>query len=70
MAGEKSKKKKERSKFREFSSRAELGSAAVYTTDRPGPVIFMYVCVGTVYRALEPTDPLVVAHAMVRARKI
>ena len=40
---------------------ADPGSAAVYTMDRPGPVICMYVCVGTVYRALGPTDPLVVA---------
>ena len=40
---------------------ADPGSAAVYTMDRPGPVICMYVCVATVYRALGPTDPLVVA---------
>ena len=42
---------------------ADPGSAAVYTMDRPGPVICMYVCVGTVYRALGPTDLLVVAVA-------
>jgi hypothetical protein len=29
--------------------------------DQPGPVICMYVCVGTVSHALGPTDPLVVA---------
>ena len=39
----------------------DLGSAAVYTMDRSGPVICMYVCVGTVSHPLEPTDPLVVA---------
>ena len=37
------------------------GSAAVYTMDRPGPVICMYVCVGTVSHPHGPTDPLVVA---------
>ena len=31
--------------------------------DRPGPVICMYVCVGTVSHAFEPTDILVVALA-------
>ena len=40
---------------------ADPGSAAVYTMDWPGPVICMYVCVGTVSHALGPTDPLVVA---------
>jgi hypothetical protein len=33
----------------------------VCTMDWPGPVICMYVCVGTVSYALRPTDPLVVA---------
>ena len=41
---------------------ADSGSAAVYTMDRPGPVIFMYVCVGTVSHPYEPTDPLVVIY--------
>ena len=41
---------------------ADPGSAAVYTMDRPGPVICMYVCVGTVSYGLGPTDPLVVAY--------
>ena len=40
---------------------ADPGSAAVYTMDRPGPVICMYVCVGTVSYLLGLTDPLVVA---------
>ena len=40
---------------------ADPGSAAVYTMDWPGPVICMYVFVGTVSHGLEPTDPLVVA---------
>jgi hypothetical protein len=31
---------------------ADPGSAAVYTMDRPGPVICMYVCVGTVSHSL------------------
>ena len=39
---------------------ADPGSAAVYTMDWPGPVICMYVCVGTVFHGLRPTDPLVV----------
>jgi hypothetical protein len=35
----------------------------VYTMDRPGPVICMYVCVGTVsYSLYGTTDPLVVAY--------
>ena len=38
----------------------QIQSAAVYTMDWPGPVICMYVCVGTVSHAFEPTDPLVV----------
>jgi hypothetical protein len=33
----------------------------VYTMDWPGPVICINVYVGTVSRALRPTDPLVVA---------
>ena len=40
---------------------ADPGSAAVYTMDRPGPEICMYVCVGTVSRLYGLTDPLVVA---------
>ena len=40
---------------------ADSGSAAVYTMDRPGPVICMYVCVGTLSHLHRPTDPLVVA---------
>ena len=42
---------------------ADPGSAAVYTMDRPGPVIcmYMYVCAGTVSHPYGPTDPLVVA---------
>ena len=40
---------------------ADPGSAAVYTMDRPGPAICMYVCVGTVSHPYELTDPLVVA---------
>ena len=46
---------------------ADPGSAAVYTMDRPGPVICMYVCmyvcVGTESYPHRPTDPLVVAPA-------
>jgi hypothetical protein len=38
----------------------------VYTMDQPGPVICMYVCVGTVSHALGPTDPLVVARSLHR----
>ena len=45
---------------------ADPGSAAVYTMDRPGPVICMYVCVGTVSHPHGPTDPLVVALAHAR----
>ena len=33
----------------------------MYTMDRPGPDICMYVCVGTVSRPHGPTNPLVVA---------
>jgi hypothetical protein len=40
---------------------ADPGSAAVYTMDWPGPVICMYVYVGTVSHLLGPIDPLVVA---------
>ena len=40
---------------------ADPASAAVYTMDRPGRVICMYVCVGTVFHPLGPTDPLVLA---------
>ena len=40
---------------------ADPGSAAVYTMDRSGHVICMYVCVGTVSHPLGPTDPPVVA---------
>ena len=39
---------------------ADLGSAAVYTMDRPSHVICMYECVGTVSRPHGPKDPLVV----------
>jgi hypothetical protein len=38
----------------------------VYTMDQPGPVICMYVCVGTVSHGLGPTDPLVVAYVHAR----
>jgi hypothetical protein len=54
-------KKKDRNLEDSSRGQADPGSAVVYTMDRPGPVICMYVCVGTVYRALGPTDPLVVA---------
>jgi hypothetical protein len=40
---------------------ADLGSAAVYAMDWPGPVICMYVCVGTVSHPLGTTNPLVMA---------
>jgi hypothetical protein len=60
LAGEKS-KKKDRNLGNPARGQADPGSAAVYTMDQPGPVICMYVCVGTVYRAFEPTDLLVVA---------
>ena len=46
---------------------ADPGSAAVYTMDRPGPVICMYVCVGTGSHPHGPTDPLVVASVRWRA---
>ena len=39
---------------------ADPGSAAVYTMDWPGPVICMYVCVGTVSHGFGLTDSLVV----------
>jgi hypothetical protein len=39
---------------------ADPGSVAVYTMDWPGPVICMYVCVGTVSYSLRLTNPLVV----------
>ena len=42
---------------------ADPGSAAVYTMDRPGPVICMYVCAGTVSHPYGPTDPPVVARS-------
>ena len=35
----------------------------MYTMDWPGPVICMYVCVGTVSHGFEPTDLLVVVLA-------
>jgi hypothetical protein len=55
--------KKDRNVGDSARGEADPGSAAVYTMDRPGPVICtcMYVCVGTVYRAVKPTNPLVVA---------
>ena len=37
------------------------GSSAVYTMDWPGPIICMYVSVGTVSHAVRSTDLLVVA---------
>jgi hypothetical protein len=64
LAGGKSKKKKKKDGYLGDPPRgqANLGSPAVYNMDWPGPVIGMYVCVGTVSRALGPTDPLVVAY--------
>ena len=59
LAGEKS--KKDRNLGDSARGQAGPGSAAVYTMDRPGPVICMYVCVGTVCHALGPTDQIVVA---------
>jgi hypothetical protein len=41
---------------------ADSGSAAMYTMDWPGPVICMYVCVGTVSHRHRPTDPPVVVY--------
>jgi hypothetical protein len=59
----KKKKKKKKDGYLGDPARgqADLGSADVYNMDWPGPVICMYVCVGTVSRGLRPTDPLVVA---------
>jgi hypothetical protein len=42
---------------------ADPGSAAVYSMNWPAPVICMYVCVGTVSHAFEPTNLLVVVVA-------
>jgi hypothetical protein len=49
LAGGKSKKKRKKDGYLGDPARgqADPGSAAVYTTDWPGPVICMYVCVGT-----------------------
>ena len=54
-------KKKDGNLVDSARGQADPGSAAAYTMDRPGPVICMYVCAGTVSHPLEPTDPLVVA---------
>jgi hypothetical protein len=63
LAGEKSKKK--RGNLGDSArGQADPGSAAVYTMDWPGPVICMYVCTGTVSHPYGPTDPLVVALAI------
>ena len=50
----------------QFPQGASCTIAAVYTMDWPGPVICMYVCVGTVSHVIGPTDPLVVARAATR----
>ena len=57
----KSKKKEDGNLGDLARGQADPRSIAVYTMDRPGRVICMYVCVGTVFHALEPTDPLIVA---------
>ena len=60
LAGGKS--KKDRYLGNPARGQADPGSAAVYTMDWPGPVICMYVCVGTVSHAFKPTDALVVVY--------
>ena len=64
MADEKSKEKKRKKGCLGDPARgqADPGSAALYTMDWPGPVICMYVCVGTVSYGLKPTAPLVVVY--------
>jgi hypothetical protein len=57
----KKKKKKEGNLGDSARGQADPRSVAVYTMDRPGRAIYMYVCVGTVFHPLEPTDSLVVA---------
>jgi hypothetical protein len=69
LAGGKSKEKKKKKKKRKKDGnlgdsargQADPRSVAVYTMNWPGRVICMYVCVGTVFHAFGPTDPLVVA---------
>jgi hypothetical protein len=56
LAGGKS--KKEGNLGDSARGQADPRSVAVYTMDRPGRVICMYVCVGTVFHPLGPTDPL------------
>ena len=61
LAGGKSKKKKNGNSGDSAQGQADPGSAAMYTMNLPGPVICMYVCVGTVSHGFGPIDPLVVA---------
>jgi hypothetical protein len=64
LAGGKSKKERKDGYLGDPArGQADPGSATVCTMDWPGPVIRMYVCVGTVSHAFEPPNPLVVAIA-------
>ena len=56
-------KKKDENLGDSARGQADPGSAAVYTMDQPGPVICMYVCVGTGSHPYGPTDPLVVVYS-------
>jgi hypothetical protein len=66
LAGGGKKENKNRNLGDSARGRADPGSAAVYTMDRPDRVICTYVCVGTVYHPLGPTDSPVVATGAVR----